>query len=122
MKQGKLVVITDNGDYNGQGIIDDNLQELLGTEKYLNRKLDLHHPVNQVKFVKEIIEKVKLGESFTLESYSPFIIQAAAVFSKEIDIDYLFGELVENKLVYSKMNHNLNKIFSSLAQGFKELI
>jgi predicted ATPase len=86
------------------------------------------HPKWQVEYARLLVELVKNDISVLVTSHSPYLIQALKVFSDKEGIDdrtafYLSEKNEANDFAeIHDVTHNLNRLFSKLADPLRELV
>lgn len=84
------------------------------------------HPKWQLKYAEVIVKLVEIGVPILITSHSPYFIQALKVYSDQHNLtgrtNFYLSEKHDDGVVISDVTSNLNKIFSMLAEPFKELV
>ena len=110
------------------------IQILLQTHVISNNKIliwdepENHlHPRWQVAFAEILVKLAKIGIPVVISTHSPYFVQGVRYFAAKHDLEkytnYYLAEEQENKLsVVRDVTHDLNRVFSKLAEPLTEIM
>ncbi len=110
------------------------IQILLETHVVSNNKIliwdepENHlHPRWQVEFAETLVKLAQMGIPVVISTHSPYFLQGIRYFAAKHDLEkytnYYLAEEQENKLsVVCEVTHDLNRVFSQLAEPLTEIM